>query len=53
MHSDDQALVILGLVMVVGILLGIAWIFFNPVVDLAILTVVAVAVVWWRLRQAG
>lgn len=52
--SDDQALAVVGLIMVVGILLGIVWIFFNPVVDLGlVLTVAAVALVWWRLRRAG
>ena len=52
--SDDQALFIVGFVMVVGILLGIVWVFFNPVVDLALALTIAVGgFIWWRLRRAG
>jgi len=52
--SDDQALFIVGLIMVIGILLGVAWVFFNPVVDLALgLTVAVGGFIWWRLRRAG
>ena len=52
--SDDQALVVVGLVMVVGILLGVVWVFFNPFVDLALgLAVAAAAIVWWRQRRVG
>ena len=52
--SDDQALVVVVLIMVVGILLGIVWVFFNPVVDGALaLAIGTTAFIWWRLRRAG
>ena len=51
--SDDQALVVVGLIMVVGILVGIVWVFFDPYVDLGFVLVVAAgALIWWRRRRA-
>ena len=34
--SEDEALAILGLVMVVGILLGVVWVLFDVWVDVAL-----------------
>ena len=51
--SDDQALAVIGLVLVAGILLGVISIFFNPAVDLALgLVAVVAAIIWWRVRRA-
>jgi hypothetical protein len=44
---------VVGLVMVIGILLGVVWVFFNPVVDLTLLLLMGVGgVIWWRVRRA-
>jgi uncharacterized membrane protein len=50
--SDDEGLAILGLLMVVGILLGVAWIFFNVVVDVVLgVTFAVVGYIAWRMRR--
>jgi hypothetical protein len=50
--SDDEALVILGLLMMVGILLGVAWIFFNVVVDVVLgVTFAVIGYMAWRRRR--
>jgi len=52
--SDDQALMVVGLIMVVGILVGVVWVFFNPFVDLGLgLVVLTVGFIWWRQRRIG
>ena len=50
--SEDEVLLGLGLLMVIGILLGLAWIFFDPVVDV-FLTVAfgTVGLLVWRGRR--
>jgi hypothetical protein len=50
--SDDQALALVGLILVVGILLGIVWIFFNVVVDVVLVLAIAAGgcLWWWRRR---
>lgn len=51
--SDDQALAAIGLVLVAGVLLGVVWIFFNPVVDLVLALAAGLAsFVWWRARRS-